>query len=96
MLRADPSPLGRSRGLGSRASDGWSSSSWLRCGRSPRAPSEQIRRIGVLLPAAADNQVFQAWVGAFLKELAVLGQTIGAEKDQYWSLLDHLVGTGKQ
>jgi len=38
---------------------------------------EQMRRIGVLLPAAADDPVYQAWVGAFLQGLALLGWTIG-------------------
>ena len=38
---------------------------------------ERVRRIGVLLPAAADDAVFQARVGAFLQELALLGWTIG-------------------
>src|SRR5438046_3418244 len=38
---------------------------------------ERVRRIGVLLPAAADNPEFQAWVGAFLQGLALLGWTIG-------------------
>src|SRR5947207_3133847 len=36
-----------------------------------------MRRICILLPAAADDSVFQVWVGAFLQELAVLGWTIG-------------------
>jgi hypothetical protein len=31
---------------------------------------EKIRRIGVLLPAAADHPDYQAWFGAFLQELA--------------------------
>jgi hypothetical protein len=35
------------------------------------------RRIGMLLPAAADDAHFQAFVGAFLQELALLGWTIG-------------------
>jgi putative ABC transport system substrate-binding protein len=39
--------------------------------------SERMRRISVLLPAAADDAVFQTWVGAFLQGLAVLGWTIG-------------------
>jgi ABC-type uncharacterized transport system substrate-binding protein len=39
--------------------------------------SERIRRVGILLPAAADNAEFQAWVGAFLQALALLGWTIG-------------------
>ena len=38
---------------------------------------ERMRRIGVLLPAAADNAEFQAWVGAFLQVLGQLGWTIG-------------------
>src|SRR5262245_1448954 len=38
---------------------------------------ERMRRIGVLLPAASDNPEFQAWVGAFLQGLALLGWTIG-------------------
>src|SRR5438067_979311 len=36
-----------------------------------------MRRIGVLVPAAADDPVFQAWVGAFLQGLALLGWTLG-------------------
>ena len=38
---------------------------------------ERMRRIGILLPAAADDAEFQAWVGAFLQALALLGWTIG-------------------
>ena len=38
---------------------------------------ERMRRIGVLLPAAADDPEFQARVGAFLQGLALLGWTIG-------------------
>jgi putative ABC transport system substrate-binding protein len=38
---------------------------------------ERIRRVGVLLPATADDAEYQAWVGAFLQGLAVLGWTIG-------------------
>jgi putative ABC transport system substrate-binding protein len=38
---------------------------------------ERVRRIGVLLPAAADDPDFQAWFGAFLQELARLGWSIG-------------------
>src|SRR5262249_19570351 len=38
---------------------------------------ERMRRIGIILPAAADNTEFQAWVGAFLQALALLGWTIG-------------------
>jgi putative ABC transport system substrate-binding protein len=38
---------------------------------------ERMRRIGVLLPAAADDAEFQARVGAFQQGLALLGWTIG-------------------
>ena len=38
---------------------------------------DRMRRIGVLLPAAADDSRLQAWVGAFLQELALLGWAIG-------------------
>ena len=36
-----------------------------------------MRRIGILLPAAADDAVFQTRGGAFLQALALLGWTIG-------------------
>src|SRR5262249_12830793 len=38
---------------------------------------ERIRRIGVLLPATADDTQFQTFVGAFQQALALLGWTIG-------------------
>src|SRR5262245_17261395 len=38
----------------------------------------RMRRIGVLMPAAADDAIFQAWVGAFLQGLALLGWNIGS------------------
>jgi putative ABC transport system substrate-binding protein len=38
---------------------------------------DRMRRISVFLPAAADDAAFQAWVGAFLQGLALLGWTIG-------------------
>src|SRR5215471_18505949 len=38
---------------------------------------ERVRRIGILLPAAADDEGFQAPFGAFLQALALLGWTIG-------------------
>ena len=37
----------------------------------------RMRRIGVLLPATSDDSEYQAWVGAFLQGLALLGWTIG-------------------
>jgi putative ABC transport system substrate-binding protein len=36
-----------------------------------------MRRIGVLLPAAANDTIFQTRIGAFLQALALLGWTIG-------------------
>jgi ABC-type uncharacterized transport system substrate-binding protein len=38
---------------------------------------ERLRRIGVILPAVADDPVWQARLGAFLQALALLGWTIG-------------------
>ena len=38
---------------------------------------ERVRRIGVLLPAAADDPVFQARLAAFHQGLALLGWSIG-------------------
>ena len=39
--------------------------------------SERVRRIGILLPAAADDPVFQARLAAFYQALALLGWMIG-------------------
>jgi putative ABC transport system substrate-binding protein len=36
-----------------------------------------VRRVGIILPAASDDAVYQTWVGAFLQALALLGWTIG-------------------
>jgi putative ABC transport system substrate-binding protein len=38
---------------------------------------ERMRRIAILLPAAADDPQYQTFVGAFLQGLALLGWTIG-------------------
>src|SRR5262245_15305958 len=38
---------------------------------------ERTRRIGVLLPATADDPEFQARVGSFMQELQKLGWSIG-------------------
>ena len=48
---------------------------------------ERVRRIGILLPAAADVAEFQARVGAFLQALALLGWTIGrnVQIDTRWA-----------
>jgi hypothetical protein len=63
----------------------WNAASSSRCsaarlrGRSrhARQQGERMRRIGVLLPQAADDPEAQARVGAFLQALAQLGWTIG-------------------
>ena len=39
--------------------------------------AERTRRVAALLPATADDSVFQARIGAFLQELASLGWSIG-------------------
>ena len=38
---------------------------------------ERMKRIGILLPAAADDAEFQVWVGSFLQGLQQSGWTIG-------------------
>jgi putative ABC transport system substrate-binding protein len=50
-------------------------------------PAERVRRIGVLLPAAADDSQYQNSVGAFLQSLGQLGWTIGrnARIDTRWA-----------
>ena len=47
---------------------------------------ERMRRIGVLLPATADDAEYQARVGAFMQGLALLGWTIGRNVriDTHW------------
>src|SRR5512147_2027431 len=47
--------------------------------------NERVRRIGVLLPATADDAVFQARIGAFLQELALLGWAIGRNIHIRWA-----------
>ena len=49
---------------------------------------ERMRRIGVPLPAAADDPVFQAWVGAFLQGLALSGWTLdrNVRLDTRWAM----------
>ena len=48
---------------------------------------ERMRRIGVLLPAAADDPGFQARVAAFHQELTLLGWPIGRNVriDRRWA-----------
>jgi putative tryptophan/tyrosine transport system substrate-binding protein len=51
---------------------------------------ERVRHIGVLVPGAADDPVWQARVGAFLQALALLGWTIGRNLriDTRWATHD--------
>jgi putative ABC transport system substrate-binding protein len=53
-------------------------------------PGERTRRIGVLMPATADDAEFQARVGAFLQALALSDWTIGANVriDAHWAGAD--------
>ncbi len=48
---------------------------------------ERMRRIGIIFPAVAADPVFQAWLGAFLQALALLGWTIGRNVriDTHWA-----------
>src|SRR5262245_9388709 len=48
---------------------------------------ERVRYIGVLMPAVADDPVWQARFGAFLQALAILGWTIGrnVHLDTHWA-----------
>jgi putative tryptophan/tyrosine transport system substrate-binding protein len=52
-----------------------SSVSWPLAARAQQG--ERMRRIGMILPAVADDTAFQARVGAFHQGLALLGWTIG-------------------
>jgi putative ABC transport system substrate-binding protein len=54
---------------------GGAAATWPLAVRAQQA--ERMRRIGVLLPAVADDPEWQARVGAFLQALALLGWTIG-------------------
>ena len=39
---------------------------------------EQMRRIGVIVPASPDDAAFQTWIGVFLQALGQLGWSIGS------------------
>jgi putative ABC transport system substrate-binding protein len=43
----------------------------------PAQQPERMRRIGVLLPAGADDTHYQTWMGAFLQGLALSGWIVG-------------------
>src|SRR5205807_2543184 len=51
---------------------------------------ERMRRIGILLPAVADDAEYQARLAAFLQELALLGWSIGRNVriDTRWATTD--------
>jgi putative ABC transport system substrate-binding protein len=61
---------------------------WPLAARAQQA--DRVRRIGVLLPGAADDPEMQARVGAFLQALALLGWTIGQNVriDIRWATAD--------
>ena len=52
--------------------------------------SERMRRIGVILPAAADDAEVQSWLGAFLQALAQSNWNIGrnVRVDVHWATPD--------
>jgi putative ABC transport system substrate-binding protein len=58
-----------------RRREGGATAAWPLAARAQQA--ERVRRIGVLLPATADDAVWQDRVGAFLQALGLLGWTIG-------------------
>jgi putative ABC transport system substrate-binding protein len=64
---------------------GGTAASWPLAARAQR--SERMRRIGILLPATADNPEFQARVGAFLQGLQQSGWSIGrnVQIDTRWA-----------
>jgi len=61
------------------------SASWPLAARAQQR--ERMRRVGVLLPATADDAHYQAWFGAFLQGLEPLGWTIGrnVQIDTRWA-----------
>ena len=54
---------------------GSAAAAWPLAARAQQAA--RMRRIGILLNASSDDPQYQAWVGAFLQELAQLGWVIG-------------------
>ncbi len=61
---------------------------WPLAARAQQA--ERVRRIGILLPATANDPRFQTLVGTFLQALALLGWTIGrnVQIDTRWATPD--------
>jgi len=64
---------------------GGAAATWPLAARAQQA--ERMRRIALILPAAADDAEFQTWVGAFLQALAQLNWTIGRNLrvDIHWA-----------
>ena len=67
---------------------GGAAAAWPLAARAQQA--ERMRRIGMLLPAAADDPEWQARLAAFLQGLALLGWTIGRNVriDTRWATTD--------
>jgi ABC-type uncharacterized transport system substrate-binding protein len=67
---------------------GGAAAAWPRAARAQQG--ERVRRIAILLNAAADDPRYQPWVGAFLQALALLGWTIGRNVriDTHWSAVN--------
>jgi len=55
---------------------GGAAATWPLAARAQQ-PAMPIRRIGVLLPASADDSQFPTWIGAFLQALGLSGWIIG-------------------
>ena len=70
-----PEPGGGHAAAGVHHASGGAATAWPLAARAQQP--ERMRRIGMLLPAAADDSEYQARVGAFLQGLAQLGWTIG-------------------
>src|SRR3974390_2340973 len=51
---------------------------------------ERMRRVGLLLPSAANNPAFQLWVAAFIQAMGDIGWIIGktVEIDIRWATND--------
>jgi ABC-type uncharacterized transport system substrate-binding protein len=64
---------------------GGAAAAWPSAVRAQQA--DRMRRIGVLLPAAADDLQYQTWVGAFLQGLGQTGWLIGRNVriDTHWA-----------
>src|SRR5215468_3446629 len=65
---------------------GGAAATWPMAARAQK-PGERMKRIGMLLPATADDSRFQTFLGAFLQALALLGWTIGrnVQIDTRWA-----------